>query len=119
MDNLFKKIVLEDEIRSIIQPYKPRKLAVLNKKAWVEISLHKGAFPYGMHFHENDDELFICIKGDVTIKLDDRDIHLSEGELLHIKAGQKHMPVADNDCYLIRIKTVPHMEATLEDGTVI
>lgn len=38
MDNLFKKIVLEEEIRSIIQPYKPRKLAVINKK--LELKYH-------------------------------------------------------------------------------
>lgn len=29
------------------------------------------------------------------------------------------MPVAENNCYLIRIKTGPHLEAVLEDGTII
>lgn len=113
------KFNLFEEINKITEAYKPKKLAILNEKAWVELSLHKGPFPYGMHYHKNDDELFICFKGEVNIDLDGKVVHLKEGEILHVKAGQKHMPVAEENCYLIRIKTVPHMEAVLENGEII
>lgn len=113
------KFNLYEEIENLTEPYKPKKLAILNERAWVELSLHKGPFPYGMHYHKNDDELFICFKGEVDIDLDGESVHLKEGEILHVKAGQKHMPVAESNCYLIRIKTVPHMEAVLEDGKII
>lgn len=120
MENLnVAKFNLYEEMENLTEPYKPKKMAILNEKAWVEMSLHKGAFPYGMHYHENDDELFICLKGEVDIDLDGERVRLNEGEMLHVKAGQKHMPVAENNCYLIRIKTVPHLEAVLEDGTKI
>lgn len=39
-----------------------------------------------MHYHENDDELFICLNGEVDIDLDGERIHLNESELLHVKA---------------------------------
>lgn len=113
------KFNLFEEIEKITEAYKPKKLAVLNEKAWVELSLHKGPFPYGMHYHKNDDELFICFKGEVNIDLDGEVVQLKEGEILHVKAGQKHMPVAEKNCYLLRIKTVPHMEAVLEGGEII
>lgn len=113
------KFNLYEEAKKITEAYKPKKLAVLNEKAWVELSLHKGPFPYGMHYHKNDDELFICFKGNVEINLDGEMIKLKEGEVLYVKAGQKHMPVAQEDCYLLRIKTVPHMEAVLENGDII
>ena len=111
--DIVKKNLFE-EMASIKQPYKPINLAVLNERAWVELSLHEGPFPLGMHYHENDDELFICIKGEVEIKLENSSVILKEGDMLHLKAGQKHCPVAENPCYLIRIKTVPHMEAITE-----
>jgi len=113
------KLNLYEEIKNLTEPYKPKKLAVLNERAWVELSLHKGAFPHGIHYHKDDDELFICFKGEVDIDLEGELVHLKEGEILHVKAGQKHMPVAEKDCYLLRIKTVPHMEAILEDGKII
>lgn len=58
----------------------------------------------GMHYHKNDDELFICFKGEVDIDLDGESVHLKEGEILHVKAGQKHMPVAESNCYLIKLR---------------
>ena len=117
--NNVKKINLNVEMEKLIDPYKPLKLACLNERAWVELSLHHGPFPFGMHYHRNDDELFICLKGEVNIDLDGEIVKLKSGELLHVKAGQKHMPVAESECYLIRIKTVPHMEAILENGEII
>ena len=113
------KISLNDEMKTLTEPYKPKKLAVLNERAWVELALHKGPFPYGNHYHETDDELFICVKGTVTIELGDDSVKLVEGEMLHVKAGQIHMPNAEDDCYLIRLKTSKHMDAVLDDGTVI
>lgn len=102
--NIEKKNIFK-EIEGIVDAYKPKKLAVLNNKAWVELSLHQGEFPLGMHYHEKDDELFICLKGEVEILLENGSVILKEGDILHIKAGQKHCPTADNPCYLIRIKT--------------
>lgn len=119
MGKQYKKIVLEQEIAKVNESFKPRTLAVLNEKAWVQLSLHNGEFPYGMHYHENDDELFICVKGKVDIEMENETVSLCEGELLHIKAGEKHKPIAQEGCYVIRIKTAPHMEAILMDGRVV
>ncbi len=110
----FKKI-----IEKIDEPYRPETIAVLNDRVWVELSLHKGPFPLGMHHHEKDDELFICLEGEVSIQFPDTCTTLEKGQAIHIKAGQKHCPIATNNCFLIRIKSVPHMEATLEDGRII
>jgi mannose-6-phosphate isomerase-like protein (cupin superfamily) len=109
--DMLKKINLDEVMQELDDPYKPRTLAVVNDKVWVQLSLHRGEFPLGLHYHEADDELFICIKGEVEIRTDGNPIHLRERELVHVKAGQVHCPNATSDCYLIRIKTVPHMES--------
>ena len=107
-----KKISLSDEMENITEAYKPLKLISVSNRAWVELSMHLGPFPLGMHYHENDDELFICIEGEVEIKLEnDASVFLKKGEMLHVKAGQKHLPFAKNPCYLIRIKTSEHLPA--------
>ena len=108
---------LDEVMQELNEPYKPKTLAIVNGKVWVQLSLHRGEFPLGLHYHDVDDELFICIKGEVEIKTDSTPIRLREREMVHVKAGQVHCPNATSDCYLIRIKTVAHMESIAWQGT--
>jgi len=49
------------------------------------------------HHHETEDELFYVVKGALTIRLRDGEIHLREGELVVIPRGVEHQPVADEE----------------------
>ena len=53
----------------------------------------KGEFVW--HHHEQEDELFLVVKGKLLIKLRDRDISLDEGEFVIIPRGVEHCPVAE------------------------
>lgn len=55
------------------------------------------------HCHADEDELFIVVKGTLTVKFRDREETVSEGELLVIPRGVEHMPVAEEEVHLINI----------------
>jgi len=72
------------------------------------------------HSHADEDELFIVIKGTLTVKFRDREETVSEGELLVIPRGVEHMPVAEEEVYLINITKAEttHTGSTVADITV-
>lgn len=53
------------------------------------------------HQHELEDELFLVVKGQLTIQLRDEELVLEEGELVIIPRGVEHRPVADQETHLL------------------
>ena len=66
------------------------------------------------HHHENEDELFLVVKGRLLMKLRDGDITVEAGEFIVIPRGVEHMPVADEECHLILLEP----KTTLNTGNV-
>ncbi len=56
------------------------------------MGLLKGEFVW--HQHENEDEMFLVYKGQLTMQLRDGDVLLNEGEMIVIPKGTEHRPVA-------------------------
>ena len=67
------------------------------------------------HHHENEDELFLVVKGKLLIKFRDRDLWLDQGELVIIPKGVEHMPVAPEEVHVILIEP----KSTLNTGNVL
>ncbi len=67
------------------------------------------------HHHENEDELFLIVKGRLLVKFRDRDLWLHEGELVIIPKGVEHMPVAPEEVHVILIEP----KSTLNTGNVL
>ena len=64
----------------------------------------KGEFVW--HSHPDTDDFFMVLKGRLTIRLRDRDVHLSEGDMYVVPKGIEHCPVAEDECHLLLIE--PH-----------
>ena len=62
----------------------------------------KGEFNW--HSHENEDELFLVVRGQLTIRLRDRDIALNEGEFFIVPRGVEHLPVAENEAHILLLE---------------
>lgn len=91
--NLARKLSLFQEYWS------PRIVGELND-SYVKLVKLKGEFVW--HHHDNEDELFLVLRGHLQIKLHDRDLWLGEGELVIIPRGVEHLPVADEEvCVLL------------------
>ena len=81
--------------------WSPRIAGELNDSHVKLVKLH-GEFVW--HQHENEDELFLVVKGKLLIKLRDRDLWLNEGEFVIIPKGVEHCPVAEEEVHVILLE---------------
>ncbi len=56
------------------------------------------------HHHENTDEVFIVVKGAMSIEFRDQTVHLSEGEMFVVPKGVEHKPFADKECQVLLVE---------------
>lgn len=103
--NLAEKFSLFDDLWS------PKVMGALNGQH-VKLAKLQGAFVW--HRHEAEDELFLVVKGRLTIKLPDRDVALSEGEFFIVPRGVDHKPMADEEAHVLLFEP----STTLNTGNV-
>ena len=103
--NLAEKFGLFDDYWS------PKIVGELNGQH-VKLAKLKGAFIW--HHHDDEDELFLVVKGRLTMQLRDRDVVLDEGEFFIVPRGVEHKPVADEEVHLLLFEP----QSTLNTGTV-
>ena len=88
------KINLADKFSCFSEHWQPKIVGELNGQ-YVKLAKLKGEFVW--HRHETEDELFMVIKGQLVIKLRDRDVFLNAGEFFIIPRGIEHLPVAETE----------------------
>jgi mannose-6-phosphate isomerase-like protein (cupin superfamily) len=103
--NLAQKFTLFDE------HWSPKVIGELNGQQ-VKIAKIEGEFIW--HHHETEDELFLVIKGKLTIKLPDRDVRLAEGEFLIVPRGVERKPIAEQEAHVLLLEPA----GTLNTGNV-
>jgi mannose-6-phosphate isomerase-like protein (cupin superfamily) len=86
------KVNLAEKFALINEHWRPKVVGELNGQ---EVKLVKfiGEFPW--HQHENEDEMFLALKGNFRIEFRDKTVELSEGEFIIVPRGVEHRPVAD------------------------
>ncbi len=97
---------------ALFQEYWSPKIAGELNDSYIKLAKLKGEFVW--HQHENEDELFLVVKGQLLIKLRDRDIHLKEGEFVIIPRGVEHLPIADEEVHVLLLEP----KSTLNTGNV-
>ncbi len=90
--------------------WSPKIVGELND-AYVKLAKLKGEFMW--HHHEADD-LFLVVAGRLTIKLRDRDLHLTPGQFVVIPHGVEHLPVAEEEAHVLFLEP----KTTVNTGTV-
>jgi len=106
-----EKINLTQKFSIFSDHWSPKIVGELND-SHVKLARLKGEFVW--HHHENEDELFLVVKGKLLIKLRDRDIWLNEGELVIIPKGVEHLPIAEEEVHLLLLEP----KSTLNTGNV-
>lgn len=102
---------LVEKFGNIDDFWNPRLLGELNNFAVKAVKL-KGEFVW--HHHDEEDELFLVVKGTLKIRFRDRDAVVHEGEFLIVPHGVEHQPVADEEVHLILLEP----KTTLNTGNV-
>lgn len=110
--NLIKKFELFNDY------WTPKIVGELNDQ-YVKLAKLKGEFIW--HDHKNEDELFYIVKGSLLLKFRDReDIRLNKGDLYIVPAGVAHLPIAEEECWvmLIEPKSTLHTGSAQTEKTV-
>jgi mannose-6-phosphate isomerase-like protein (cupin superfamily) len=95
------KINLADKVRQLDGLWSPGIVGYMNdyKLAVVRV---RGEFVW--HKHEDTDDLFLVLAGNLTIQLRDRDVELSQGEMFVVPRGVEHCPKADEEAQVLLIE---------------
>ena len=65
----------------------------------VKLAKVRGEFVW--HTHPETDELFLVVRGDLTIQLRDRDVRLGPNDVFVVPKGVEHCPKADGEVHAI------------------
>jgi mannose-6-phosphate isomerase-like protein (cupin superfamily) len=106
------KINLLDKFGLFSEHWSPKIVGELNGQH-VKLAKLKGEFIF--HRHENEDELFLVIKGKLKMEFRDKIVELSEGEVLIVPKGIEHKPVADLEVWVLLFEPA----STLNTGNLV
>ena len=107
-----EKVNLAEKLDTFQEHWSPKIVGSLND-SFVKLVKLEGEFVW--HHHEAEDELFLVIKGNLLIKLRDRDIQLREGEFAIIPRGVEHLPIAEEEAHVLLLEP----KTTLNTGNVV
>jgi mannose-6-phosphate isomerase-like protein (cupin superfamily) len=105
------KVNLAAKLSLFSDHWNPRIVGELNGQ---QVKLVKFEGPFVWHRHENEDELFLVVKGRFRMEFRDRDVWLEEGELLIVPRGVEHRPVAEEEVHVLLFEPA----STLNTGNV-
>ena len=95
---MIKKVSLVDKLSLFDETWVPKIVGELHGQLVKGVKF-KGAYVW--HSHENEDELFLVIKGQMNLHLRDKVVDLAEGEFCIVPAGVDHKPVAEELCHVL------------------
>ena len=105
-------IDLADKLSQFDEYWSPRIIGEVND-SHVKLAKLNGEFVW--HSHEQEDELFLVVKGSLTIRFRDRDVHLEEGQMIIVEKGVEHQPVAESEAHVLIVEP----KTTLNTGDLV
>ena len=94
-------INLNEKLAQVSEHWSPRVVAELNDYQFKVVTLH-GEFVW--HSHQDTDEAFIVIEGEMEIGFRDGDVRLRAGEMYVVAKGVEHITRAHGECHALIIE---------------
>ena len=91
---MLKQFNIEEKFALIDQYWTPKIVGELNGQ-YVKLAKLKGEFIW--HSHENEDELFMIVKGELGMEFKDKTVYTKAGEILIIPKAVEHRPFTKSD----------------------
>lgn len=98
MDTPLEKVTIAAKLDQIDEHWTPKIVGELNGQH-VKLAKIEGSFDW--HHHDDEDELFLVVRGAMRMELRDRSIDLSEGDFLVVPRGVEHRPVAEREACIL------------------
>jgi mannose-6-phosphate isomerase-like protein (cupin superfamily) len=93
-----EKVNLNQKLQLFQEQWKPKIVGELNGQM---VKLVKFQGPFVWHHHEQEDEMFLVIKGRFRMEFRDRQVWLEEGEFLIVPKGVEHRPLAEEEAHVL------------------
>jgi mannose-6-phosphate isomerase-like protein (cupin superfamily) len=106
------KVNIAEKFAKISEYYKPHIAAELNGQ---QVKLVKFNSEFVFHHHDNEDEMFLVVKGRFRMEFLDRHQWIEEGEFIVVPRRVEHRPVAEQECWVVLFEPA----STLNTGNVI
>ena len=98
---IFEPINFEKKLSLFADQWKPRVVAEMNDTQFKLVKI-QGEFVW--HRHEDTDEVFIVIAGEMAIEFEDGRVDMKAGEMFVVPKGVVHKPVAIEECHIMVIE---------------
>jgi mannose-6-phosphate isomerase-like protein (cupin superfamily) len=96
-------INLEAKLGLFSDQWGPRTVAQFNG---IDIMVVKVKGEFIWHKHDDTDDLFLVLKGHLTIEMRNGNVSLGPGELFVVPKGVEHRPVAEEEVHLLLMEPV-------------
>ena len=106
-----EEISLAQKFSLFHEQWTPKIVGELNGQ---HIKLVKIEGHFVWHQHEDEDELFLVVKGNMRLEFPYDAVEVGEGEFIIVPRGVRHRPVADRECHVLIFEPV----STLNTGDV-
>jgi mannose-6-phosphate isomerase-like protein (cupin superfamily) len=106
-----EKVNLAEKFALFTEHWSPKVVGELNGQ---QVRLAKLLGTFSWHHHEHEDELFLVVRGRLTLRLRDREVVLDPGEFLIVPRGVEHQPHAEEEVQVLLFEPA----ATLNTGNV-
>jgi mannose-6-phosphate isomerase-like protein (cupin superfamily) len=106
-------INIADKFSQFSDRWAPKIIAKMNNYHF-KLARIKGEFIW--HSHQDTDEVFIVMQGEMTIHFREQEINLKEGEMFVVPQGVEHKPVAKQECQIMLIEPAGTINTGDEGG---
>lgn len=94
-------IDIAEKLGQVSQLWSPKVVARLNDYE-IKVVRLQGEFVW--HRHEDTDELFLVVRGELTIQLRDGDVVVRPGQMYVVPRGVEHCPRADGEVHAVLVE---------------
>jgi mannose-6-phosphate isomerase-like protein (cupin superfamily) len=94
-------INLAEKLATFTEHWQPRTIGQFNGH---DLLVVKARGQFSWHQHDDTDDLFLVLKGRITIQMRDADVTLGPGELFVVPKGVEHCPIAEEEAHLLLIE---------------
>jgi len=106
-----KAVNLGEKLSKVKEYWSPKIVGEVNE-AYVKVVKFKGAFVW--HHHDDEDEMFLVVKGRMKMRFRDRDVLVDPGEFIIVPKGVEHLPEAEDEVHIVLFEP----KSTLNTGNV-
>ena len=95
------KINLKEKLSKFTDHWSPRIIAEMNDYQFKVVKI-KGDFVW--HNHDDTDEVFIVLEGEMKIEFKDETVELKKGEMFVVPKGVEHKPYSEKECKIMLVE---------------